>query len=287
MKSVNPAVVDRFLHPLVATSVLLGMLLVWQRTHHQSCVALASPAFVYLMIAYGLFEYRQERKRFALDYYLRRRSSWRERLRGRWISALISTVGTLPLAVFLLVFVALARPTDWLFLASAALIMPVLFVGLSRWPGHHFRRDIGGEKRRVPVGNILTARLGGWILLALLAVVYVYFNYMRVSGPWYIYPDSIERTVEAFTAGVHSACPWVGGTLRVAAAVEGASWYLVTAAATVEWIPGGIKVVVWIAFFLNAALAITGFVRGMEGTLLATRRLTSSTRPSPSQVSQE
>lgn len=287
MKSINPAAVDRLLHPFVATSVLLGVLLVWQHTHQQSCVALASPAFVYIAIAYGLFAYRQERKRFALDYYLRRRSSWRRRFRGWWISAVISALAALPLAVFLLVFVALARWTDWFFLASAALVAPVLLVGLSRWLGRHLRRDRDGEGLRVSVGGILTARLAGWILLGLVAIAYVYFNYMRISGPWYIYPDSIERTVEAFTGGVHSACPWVDGTLRAAAAVEGASWYLVTAAATTEWIPEGIKVVVWIAFFLNAVLAITGFVRGMEGTFMATCQLTSSTHSSPSPVSKE
>ena len=74
--------VDRFLQPLVGTTLLLGLLLLWQGTYDQSCVALASPALVYIAILYGLLEYRLERKRFAVDYYLDRQSSWRKRLRG-------------------------------------------------------------------------------------------------------------------------------------------------------------------------------------------------------------
>lgn len=42
--------VDRFLLPLVGTTVLLGLLLLWQGTYAQSCVALATPALVYIAI---------------------------------------------------------------------------------------------------------------------------------------------------------------------------------------------------------------------------------------------
>ena len=62
------ATVDRFLYPLVGTTLLLGVLLIWQRTYEQSCVALLSPAFVCVAVFYGLVEYRLERKRFTLDY---------------------------------------------------------------------------------------------------------------------------------------------------------------------------------------------------------------------------
>ena len=104
------ATVDRFLQPLVGTTLLLGLLLLWQRTYDQSYVALTSPALVYIAILYGLLEYRLERKRFALDYYLDRRSSWRRRLRGTWLPVVVSMVAALPLAVFLVVFAALSRP---------------------------------------------------------------------------------------------------------------------------------------------------------------------------------
>ena len=133
MKLPGVARVEGFLYPLVATSLLLGVLLIWQRTYEQSCLALASPGLVYIAISYGLLEYRMERKRFALDYYLDRRSSWRRWFRGSWLPVLISMVVALPLTIFLLAFVALSRSTDWLFLASAAVLAPVLFVRLSIW----------------------------------------------------------------------------------------------------------------------------------------------------------
>jgi len=47
----------------------------------------------------------------------------------------------------------------------------------------------------------------------------------------------------------------------------------VTHAATALWMPEGIKVLVWAAFFLNAALAFGGFVRGLEGVVLVVRRV--------------
>ena len=278
MKLSDIASVDRFLYPLVATSLPLGALLIWQSTYEQSCLALASPALVYIAICYGLLEYRLERKRFALDYWLNRRSSWRRWFRGSWLPVLLSMVAALPLAIFLVVFAALSRSTDWWFLASAAGLAPFLFVRLSIWPGGHFRRDADVDRRGVTVADILTARLAGWVLVALIALAYVYFNYMRISGPWHIYPDSLQLTVDAFTARVHSACPVVQGGLRAAAGIEGISWYLVTGAATAPWMPDGIRVVVWVGFFLNAALATTGFVRGLEGSILVASRIVARNR---------
>ena len=264
--------VDRFLQPLLGTTLLLGLVLLWQGTYDRSCVALASPGLVYVAIIYGLLEYRLERKRFAVDYYVDRRSSWRMRLRGTWLPVVSSMVAALPLAVCLVVFAALSRPTDWLFLAAAAVVAPFLFDRVSRWPGRHFRSDADVGDRGIAVADILSARLAGWILLVLIAFAYVYFNYLVIGGPSYIYPDSLQLTVEAFTSGVQSACPVVDDGLRAAAALEGSSWYVVTRAATASWTPDGIRVVVWIGFFLNVALAIAGFVRGIEGCMLAAWR---------------
>ena len=276
--------VDRFLQPLVGTTLLLGLLVLWQGTYDQSCVALASPALVYIAILYGLLEYRLERKRFAVDYYLDRQSSWRKRLRGTWLPVVVSMVTALPLAVFLVVFAALLQPTDWLFLAGAAVMAPFLFEGISRWPGRHFRRDAGAGGRGVTVADILSARLAGWVRLAVIAVAYVYLNYMVIGGPPYIYPDSLQLTVEAFTAGVHSACPVVENGLRAAAGIEGTAWYAVTGTAVAPWMPDGIMVVVWIGFFLNVALAITGFVRGLEGSILAAKRIVGRNRKEATDV---
>ena len=284
MKLPAIATVDRYLQPLVGTTLLLGLLLLWQRTYDQSCAALVTPALVYIAILYGLLEYRLERKRFAVHYYLDRHSSWRRRLRGKWLPVVTSMVAALPLAVFLVVFAALSRPTDWLFLAAAAVAAPFLFDRISRWPGRHFRRDAGAGDRGVAVADILSARLAGWVLLALIAVAYVYFNYMVIGGPPYIYPDSLQLTMEAFTAGVYSACPVVDDGLRAAAALEGSSWYVVTRAATASLTPDGIRVVVWIGFFLNAALAIAGFVRGLEGCMLAAWRIAARNRESSPEV---
>ena len=275
------ATVDRFLYPLVSTTLLLGVLLIWQRTYDQSCAALLSPAFVSAAVFYGLVGYRLERKRFALDYYLDPGSAWRGRFRGSWLPVFISLGVALPLAAIVSVFVALSRPTDWFFLAGAAVTAPFLCDALGRWPGRHLRQGVEIGGLGPSIAEILSVRLAGWVLLALLALAYVYFNYMRIGGPAYIYPDSLQLTVEAFTAHVGSACPVVDSGLRAATAVEGTLWYLVTGAATAAWMPDGIKVVVWFGFFLNAALAMTGFVRGLEGSILAIWRVVPRIRESP------
>ena len=59
--------VDSLLGPLAATTLLLGVLLLWARTYEQSCLALASPGLVYIAVFWGLLEYRLERRRFAID----------------------------------------------------------------------------------------------------------------------------------------------------------------------------------------------------------------------------
>ena len=48
--------------------------------------------------------------------------------------------------------------------------------------------------------------------------------------------------------------------------------------------PDGIRVVVWIGFFLNVALAITGFVRGLEGSILAAKRIVGRNRKEATDV---
>ncbi|MDE0081756.1 MAG: hypothetical protein OXT72_03800 [Gammaproteobacteria bacterium] len=281
MKPSDATAVDRFLYPLVASTLLLGVLVVWQRTYEQSCLALVSPGLVYLAVFCGLLEYRLERKRFALDYYLDHRSPWRGKFQGSWVPAVVSLVAAVPLALFLVVFVALSEPTDWLFLSSASVLAPILFVGLSIWPGRHFRRGEGEDSRGIAVAEILTARLAGWGLLGLIAGSYAYINYRMIPIPAHIYLDSLQLTVEAFTAPVRSACPAVAGGLEVAAGIDGVAWFLVARAATTRWIPDGISVIVWIGFFLNAALAMVGFLRGLEGSILAAWRIAGRTRRGP------
>ena len=236
-----------------------------------------TPGLVYIAILYGLLEYRLERKRFAVDYYLDRRSSWRRRLRGTWLPVVISVVAALPLAVFLVVFRG-SLTAHRLAVSGGVrpLAAPFLFDGISRWPGRHFRHDAGASGRgRCGGGHPQLPGLRVGVLLALIAVAYVFFNYMVIGGPPYIYPDSLQLTVEAFTAGVRSACPVVDDGLRAAATLEGSSWYVVTRAATASWTPDGIRLVVWIGFFLNARAGdrrVRPRARGLHAGGVANRR---------------
>ena len=266
--------VDRLLHLLCASTLLLGLLFVWEVSYEGSCWALAAPGLVYVSIFYGLLAHRLERKRFAVNFYIDRQSPWRKRLRGWWLPMMTGLVAALPLVVVLVVFVALSHSTDWIFLVAATAVAPLLFAGASIWPGRHIRRDADADGRAPTVADILAGRLAGWVLLVLLAGAYAYFNYTRIPGPGQdIFPASLQHTVAAFAEPVSSQCSIVESGLRAAAAFEGISWWLVAHAAVVSWMPQGIKVLVWAAFFLNIALAFGGFVRGLEGFVLVARRV--------------
>ena len=261
-------------HALCACVLFLTVLFLWQRTHERSCLALAFPLLTVLAIFGGLFEYRLERKRFLVDYYLDRGSSLRRRLRRSGLSMLISLAAALPLTAFLVVFAARSRPADWLFFCAAAAVAPLLFHALSTWPGRHFRRDGDEGGGRAAVADVLAARMAGTLLLAALAVVYVYASYYLIPVPGQdIFPDSLERTMEAFSVHVGSACPVVDDTLRLTAQIEGLSWYFVSTAATAPWMHDGIRLLLWVGFFLNATMVFGGFVRGLEGSILLAWRL--------------
>ena len=259
--------VDRLLHSLFACVLFLTVLFLWQRSYAGSCVALVLPGLTFVVIFHGLLEYRLERKRFCVDYYLDRASPLHGWFRRTGLSVPISLVVALPLAAFLSVFAARSRPTDWYFLFAAATAAPLLHHTLGRWPGRHFRSS-EGDARRPILADILVARLAGTLLLAGVVAAYVYAGYYLIPVPEGIFPESMERTVEAFSVRARSACPIVEDTLLMAAQLDGLSWYFVTTAATSAWLHDGIRPVVWAAFFLNAAMVFGGFVRGLEGSIL-------------------
>ena len=266
--------VDRGLHALFACVLHLTILFLWHLSYARSCLALVFPALTFLAIFGGLLARRLERKRFAVDYYLDRRSSLRGLLRGASPSVAVSLAAAVPLAGFLVVFAALSRPTDWLFLCAATVAAPLLFNTLSAWPGRHFRRETPDGGRRAAVADVLVARLAGTLLLAVLAAAYAYAGYDLIPGPGEnIFPDSMQRTLEAFSARGRSACPVVQDTLFAAAQLEGLSWYFVTTAAVSPWLHDMLRPLLWTGFFLRVAMVFGGFIRGLEGSILLACRV--------------
>ena len=273
MSSSCPSAGDRLIHALCASVLFLAVLFLWHRTHERSCLALAFPALVFVVVLWGLLEYRLERKRFLVAYYLDERSSLRRRLQSSRLSVLISLTAALPLTVFLVVFAARSRSTDWLFFCAATAIAPFLSNTLSTWPGRHFRQGDDGNGS-VAVADVLAARMGGTLLLAALSIAYVYASYSLIPVPGEdIFPDSLERTIEAFSRNAGSMCPVMDDTLRLTAQIDGLSWYFVTTAATTPWIHDGIALLLWVGFFLKMAMVFGGFVRGLEGSIFLALRL--------------
>ena len=60
LTDIGPA--DRLLHLFCASTLPLGLLLVWEVTHERSCWALLAPGLVYVFVFWGLLAHRLERK---------------------------------------------------------------------------------------------------------------------------------------------------------------------------------------------------------------------------------
>lgn len=282
MKTFRVRTIDRVVHSLFACVLFLALVFLWHRSYERSCLALAFPALIAIVIFSGLLEHRLERRRFAVDYYLDRRSSLHRRLQRTWLPVSVSLAAAVPLAAFLVVFAALARPTDWFFFGAAAAVAPLAFHAVSCWPGRHFRRNAGDGERRTTVADILAARVAGTLVLAGFTGAYLFASYYLIPVPGEdIFPDSLERTLEAFSARGHSACPVVDDALPFAAQVEGLSWYFVTTAATAAWMQDGMRLLLWTGFFLNAAVVFGAFVRGLEGSMLLACRIVGPAASSP------
>ena len=258
-------VIDQAITSLAASVLLLAVLFLWNRLHVGSCLALGLPALVCLSACYGIFTYRLERKRFALAYWLDPRSSLHAWLKRHGMTAVISLFLGVSLTGVLAIFTALARRTDWYFICAIAVATPLVFTVLRIWPGRHFRQT---GTRHTALADILTARLAGRSVFAGVAAGYIYANYYLPVPGEYIYPDSLERTVGAFATLTGSACPVVNDTLRIAAMLEGLSWYSLTTGASLAAMSRELTWLVWAGFFLNTSVVFIGFIRSLEGAIL-------------------
>ena len=278
MSTLSGRDIDRLLHSLFACVLLLTVLCLWRLGHERSCATLVLPGLIWCAISYGLLQYRLQRRRFVVEFYLDESSRLRELFRRPWLAVTLSQLAAAPLATFLAVFAVLSRPSDWYFLCAGALAVPLLFVAVVRWPGRHLRPDTTGRAsdqmyRGPSLREVLAARIAGWLVLAGILGAYLYVGYYYIAAPGkIIYPGSLELTLRAFGDRAGSACPIVDDTLLVANRIEGLSWYVVTTMSTAPWMQDGARPLVWIAFLFNSAMVFGGFIRGLEGAVLLASR---------------
>ncbi len=260
---------DRLLRALLACALLLTLLGLWRLASGGSCGFLVLPLLVWCAISHGLLLYHLQRRRFVLEFYLAAGSHLRRWFRRPAVAVTLSLLKAAGLTAFLSVFVALSDPPDWYFLGAGAILVPLLFVGAGRWPGAHLRDDAADRPAGPSLRDVLAARIAGWVALAGLLGAYVYFGYYWIPVPGdLIHPHSLERTLQAFAGRAGSACPVVADTLSVSTRIEGLAWWLVTTVSSAPWMQDGLRLLLWVGFLGNAALAFGGFVRGLEGAML-------------------
>ena len=273
MSALHGPHIDRLLRSFLACVLFLTALYLWRLWHAGSCTSLVLPALTWCVISYGLLQYRLQRKRFVMEFYLDESSWLRDLFRRPWLSTALSLLVATPLAAFLAVFAALSRPPDWYFLCAAAVAVPLLFVAAVRWPGSHLRLDASAGAPGPSLREVLAARIAGWPALAGILAAYLYFSYFHIAVPGdAIFPGSLEHTLQAFAARAGSACSVVDDTLRIATRIEGLSWYVVTTMATAPWMQDGARPLVWLGFLFHSAMVFGGFVRGLEGAALLAGR---------------
>ncbi len=248
---------ERLIYSFSAGVLFLVILFLWYSFYKFSCLALIFPALVYFVIFYGLLESRLEAKNSYLKRFLRETSSLYKRLQGKGLSAIFCLILSVPLTLFLAVFVARSRPTDWYFFGFAVCAFPLIF-------------NIPAMRRHLREGaeNVLAKNVSGLLVFVVVAVAYFLANYYLIPIPGdTIFRDSLKKTLEAFTAGVSSRCSHVEYALVVAAEIEGLSWYVMTKMSSFlagDWI----KLFLWGVFFLKAAAVYLGFVQGLGGASL-------------------
>lgn len=260
--------VERLVRALLACALFLTVLFLWRQSFARSCLALVFLLLLYGAVFFGLLEHRLERRRFAVDYYLNADSALRNWVRGRFLPVMVSLVMAAPLTALLGVFAALSRPTDWYFLGPVALAAPVVFTLLALWPGGHFRQGPGNGGRSVAPADVLGVRIAGVLVLAGVVVTYWYGNYYLIPVPDGIFPESPEQTLAAFSAAAASRCRHVEPVLSLAAQLDGLVWYSATNAVSSGLMTDWMKGLLWAAFFTKSAMALGGFVQGLNGCII-------------------
>lgn len=248
---------ERLIYSSSAGVLFLAILFLWYSFYKFSCLALIFLALVYLVIFYGLLESRLEAKNSYLKRFLRDNSSLYKRLQGTGLSTIFCLILSVPLTLFLAVFVALSRPTDWYFFGFAVCAFPVIF-------------NIPAMRKHLREGaeNVLAKNISGLLVFGVVAIAYFLASYYLIPVPGdKIFPNSLEKTLEAFTSGVGSRCSHVEYALVVAAEIEGLSWYVMTKTSSFL-ARGWIKLFLWGVFFLKAAAVYLGFVQGLGGSSL-------------------
>lgn len=260
--------VEVLIRALLACALLLTVLFLWRQSFARTCLALVFPLLLYGAVFFGLLQHRLERRRFAVDYYLNPDSTLRNWVRGRFVPVVISLVMAAPLTALLGVFAALSRPTDWYFLGPVALAAPVAFTLLALWPGGHLRQGTGHGGRRVAPADVLGVRIAGVLVLAGVVVTYWYANYYLIPVPDGIFPESPEQTLAAFSAAAASRCHHVEMVLSLSARLDGLVWYSATTAVSSGLMTDWMKGLLWTTFFAKSAMALGGFVQGLNGSIL-------------------
>jgi len=248
---------ERLIYSFSAGVLFMAILFLWYSFYQFSCLALLFLALVYFAIFYGLLESRLEAKNSYLKRFLRDNSSWYKRLQGKGLSAIFCLIISIPLTLFLAIFVALSRPTDWYFFIFAACAFPIVF-------------NITAIRKHLKEGaeNVLAKNIAGWLVFGVVASTYCYVNYYLIQIPHdKISRSSLKKTLDTFTEDVISRCSHIEYMLLVAAEIEGLSWHVMVATSSLlasDWI----KFFLWNVFFLKAAAVYLGFVQGLGGASL-------------------
>ena len=263
--AINVRDVERLhlLSSFFACGLFLVILFLWYTLYQFSCLALILPMLMYLAIFYGGLESLLERKNFVLDYYLRRDSSFRQCFQRKRLAVVFCLIVSVPLAWLLMASVVISRPIDWLFFGFVALSYPVVFNILAMRLGKHVRKE---------VENVFAKNISGMLVFVVIAIAYSFTNYYLVPVPGdKIFPNSLEKTLEAFRADAGSQCSRIEDMFLVAAEVEGLSWYLMITASSFL-ASNLIELLLWAVFFFHAATVYFGFVQGLGGSILLTIR---------------
>lgn len=154
--------IDRLLPSLFGCALFLTVLWLWRLSYTGSCGALVLPAVIWCAIFHGLLQYQLQRRRFVVEFHLEEASGLRKWFGRPSLVVTRSLLAATPLAAFLVVHLALSDSSDWFFLCTVAIAVPLLFAAAVRWPGSHFRHDAHDGEPGSSLSSFGAAGAGVW-----------------------------------------------------------------------------------------------------------------------------
>ncbi|MEM9723887.1 MAG: hypothetical protein AAF909_00295 [Pseudomonadota bacterium] len=202
---------------IAAIALCLGALAAWRATYPITSAALIAPAFIFVVVVYGMRESALLRRRFFGHFYFKD-GTWLRRifLRPLWPTFLALLAAILP-TLALCLDVTTWSPQELAVLAAGSIFLVALL--------RIFDAALRGVTRG-PARAVLVKRWAVGVNAIALAAALIVVK-LQMTPPDYV-ARSLADTWTAAQASIGSESPWIDVALQAQMGKEALGWWLVT-----------------------------------------------------------